>query len=67
MVSAHVCHSYEDEHADSHTSATPVYRSGPPKSKQANVPDRPPPQGYVCYRCGEKGRLLNTPSLPNLC
>ncbi|KAL8762502.1 MAG: hypothetical protein Q9184_001502 [Pyrenodesmia sp. 2 TL-2023] len=38
--------------------ATPVYRSGPPKSKQANVPDRPPPQGYVCYRCGEKGHWI---------
>ncbi|KAL8721000.1 MAG: hypothetical protein Q9225_002240 [Loekoesia sp. 1 TL-2023] len=38
--------------------ATPVYRSGPAKSKQTNVPDRPPPQGYVCYRCGEKGHWI---------
>ncbi|KAL9603968.1 MAG: hypothetical protein Q9179_002030 [Wetmoreana sp. 5 TL-2023] len=38
--------------------ATPVYRSGPSKSKQANVPDRPPPSGYVCYRCGEKGHWI---------
>ncbi|KAI4201684.1 MAG: hypothetical protein LQ348_001617 [Seirophora lacunosa] len=38
--------------------ATPVYRSGPLKSKQVNAPDRPPPQGYVCYRCGEKGHWI---------
>ncbi|KAL8840932.1 MAG: hypothetical protein Q9170_001125 [Blastenia crenularia] len=38
--------------------ATPVYRSGPSKGKPANVPDRPPPQGYVCYRCGEKGHWI---------
>ncbi|KAL9005068.1 MAG: hypothetical protein Q9188_002141 [Gyalolechia gomerana] len=38
--------------------ATPVYRSGPSKSKQADIPDRPPPQGYVCYRCGEKGHWI---------
>ncbi|KAL8760244.1 MAG: hypothetical protein Q9199_000143 [Rusavskia elegans] len=38
--------------------ATPVHRSGPSKSKQANVPDRPPPPGYVCYRCGEKGHWI---------
>ncbi|KAL8990735.1 MAG: hypothetical protein Q9177_000674 [Variospora cf. flavescens] len=38
--------------------ATPIYRSGPSKSKQANAPDRPPPQGYVCYRCGEKGHWI---------
>ncbi|KAL8985715.1 MAG: hypothetical protein Q9205_000666 [Flavoplaca limonia] len=34
--------------------ATPVHRSGPSKSKQVSGPDRPPPPGYVCYRCGEK-------------
>ncbi|KAI4103969.1 MAG: hypothetical protein L6R37_003531 [Teloschistes peruensis] len=38
--------------------ATPVYRSGPSKAKQANVPDHPPPSGYVCYRCGEKGHWI---------
>ncbi|KAL8772189.1 MAG: hypothetical protein Q9209_002624 [Squamulea sp. 1 TL-2023] len=38
--------------------ATPVHRSGPSKSKQINVPDRPPPPGYVCYRCGEKGHWI---------
>ncbi|KAL8694277.1 MAG: hypothetical protein Q9218_001045 [Villophora microphyllina] len=38
--------------------ATPVYRSGPSKAKQANVPDHPPPLGYVCYRCGEKGHWI---------
>ncbi|KAL8710795.1 MAG: hypothetical protein Q9220_004598 [cf. Caloplaca sp. 1 TL-2023] len=38
--------------------ATPVFRSGPGKGKPTNVPDRPPPQGYVCYRCGEKGHWI---------
>ncbi|KAI4218870.1 MAG: hypothetical protein LQ349_008538 [Xanthoria aureola] len=38
--------------------ATPVHRSGPSKNKQVNVPDRPPPPGYVCYRCGEKGHWI---------
>ncbi|KAL8953512.1 MAG: hypothetical protein Q9222_000659 [Ikaeria aurantiellina] len=38
--------------------ATPVFRSGPGKGKSTNVPDRPPPQGYVCYRCGEKGHWI---------
>ncbi|KAL8729414.1 MAG: hypothetical protein Q9166_004744 [cf. Caloplaca sp. 2 TL-2023] len=38
--------------------AIPVHRSGPSKGKQANVPDRPPPPGYVCYRCGEKGHWI---------
>ncbi|KAL8675286.1 MAG: hypothetical protein Q9168_000315 [Polycauliona sp. 1 TL-2023] len=38
--------------------ATPVHRNGPFKTKQTNVPDRPPPPGYVCYRCGEKGHWI---------
>jgi len=39
-------------------SATPVQRSGPSKGKPANVPDHPPPPGYICYRCGEKGHWI---------
>lgn len=42
-------------HSDS---ATPVHRSGPNKSKPASVPDHPPPPGYICYRCGEKGHWI---------
>ena len=30
---------------------------GGPK-KAANVPDHDPPQGYICYRCGEKGHWI---------
>lgn len=30
---------------------------GGPK-KPANVPDHDPPQGYICYRCGEKGHWI---------
>ena len=41
-------------------SATPVYRGAPHGGKHANVPDHPPPPGYVCYRCGEKGMFLVT-------
>ncbi|KAK3944111.1 DWNN domain-containing protein [Diplogelasinospora grovesii] len=26
--------------------------------KPANVPDHDPPQGYICYRCGEKGHWI---------
>ena len=39
-------------------SATPIHRSGPNKGKSANVPDHPPPPGYICYRCGEKGHWI---------
>ena len=39
-------------------SATPVHRAGPNKGKPANVPDHPPPSGYVCYRCGEKDHWI---------
>ncbi|KAK3491564.1 DWNN domain-containing protein [Neurospora crassa] len=33
-----------------------VAKSGP--KKPANVPDHDPPQGYICYRCGEKGHWI---------
>jgi protein MPE1 len=26
--------------------------------RQANVPDHDPPNGYICYRCGEKGHWI---------
>ena len=39
-------------------SATPVHRVGPSKGKPANQPDHPPPPGYICYRCGEKGHWI---------
>ncbi|MCJ1310825.1 hypothetical protein MMC25_004492 [Agyrium rufum] len=38
--------------------ATPVHRGGPGRKPPTNVPDRPPPSGYVCYRCGEKGHWI---------
>ena len=37
--------------------ATPVHRGAASKGKNSNIPDHPPPPGYVCYRCGEKGTL----------
>lgn len=40
-------------------SVTPIHRGPPTKGKPANVPDRPPPPGYICYRCGEKGKACD--------
>lgn len=37
-------------------SATPV-PFGRGKGKPVNVPDHPPPPGYLCYRCREKGKF----------
>ncbi|KAI9732847.1 MAG: hypothetical protein M1834_003785 [Cirrosporium novae-zelandiae] len=48
--------SWEQQQAEM-AHATPVYR-GNYKGKPANVPDHPPPTGYVCYRCGEKGHWI---------
>ena len=28
------------------------------KGKPQNLPDHPPPPGYICYRCGEKGHWI---------
>ena len=39
------------------TSATPV-PFGRGRGKPVNVPDHPPPPGYLCYRCREKGLSL---------
>ena len=39
-------------------SATPIHRGGPMKGKPKDFPDHPPPSGYVCYRCGEKGEIM---------
>ncbi|KAJ9141658.1 Retinoblastoma-binding protein [Pleurostoma richardsiae] len=35
---------------------TPVFKPG--SKKPANVPDHEPPNGYICYRCGEKGHWI---------
>jgi protein MPE1 len=56
-------------------SATPVHRGGAFKGKpqnMANVPNHPPPTGYICYRCGEKGTLydcniVNYKACANVC
>ncbi|RPA82393.1 DWNN-domain-containing protein [Ascobolus immersus RN42] len=52
--------------------ATPVYRGGPNqggfKKNAPPVPSHPPPTGYICYRCGEKGHWIQacpTNSDPN--
>ncbi|KAI0009830.1 DWNN domain-containing protein [Xylariaceae sp. FL0662B] len=33
-----------------------VYKPG--AKKPANVPDHDPPNGYICYRCGQKGHWI---------
>jgi protein MPE1 len=38
-------------------SATPV-AFGRGRGKPVNVPDHPPPPGYLCYRCREKGHWI---------
>jgi protein MPE1 len=35
--------------------ANPVYHR---KKLPLSVPDKPPPQGYICHRCGEKGHWI---------
>lgn len=38
---------------------TPVFRPGSYKPGNAKpAPDHPPPPGYLCYRCGEKGHWI---------
>lgn len=36
----------------------PVFNKSGNNKKPANVPDHDPPQGYICYRCGEKGHWI---------
>ncbi|KAJ6260606.1 hypothetical protein Dda_4832 [Drechslerella dactyloides] len=38
--------------------ARPVHGQGGFKKKNAPAPNHPPPTGYVCYRCGEKGHWI---------
>jgi hypothetical protein len=44
------------------SSATPVFGRG--RGKPVNVPDHPPPPGYLCYRCREKGMRPSVFLLP---
>ncbi|KFA60296.1 hypothetical protein S40285_07697 [Stachybotrys chlorohalonatus IBT 40285] len=36
---------------------TPVFKAGGIK-RPANVPDHEPPNGYICFRCGDKGHWI---------
>ena len=40
----------------SHETRVPI--QGRPFNKKANVPEGEPPHGYICYRCGKKGKFL---------
>lgn len=46
----------------SHETRVPM--QGKPFNKKANVPEGEPPHGYICYRCGKKGKLH--PSISNV-
>lgn len=35
-----------------------MYKPGGNSKKPANVPDHEPPNGYICYRCGNKGHWI---------
>lgn len=35
-----------------------MYTTKPGAKKPANVPDHEPPNGYICYRCGQKGHWI---------
>ncbi|MCJ1352378.1 MAG: hypothetical protein MMC33_002362 [Icmadophila ericetorum] len=55
-----------------HAVSVPTHRNGPMKGKPVNVPDRPPPPQYTCYRCMQKGHWIqvcptnNDPAYDNL-
>ena len=34
---------------------------GFPTKKNINIPEGEPPRGYVCYRCGKKGKSAVSP------
>lgn len=36
----------------------PVHRAGTRGVPSGPIPDRPLPQGYICYRCGQKGHYI---------
>jgi protein MPE1 len=38
--------------------ASPVYYPSNSKNAMLHVPDHPPPPGYTCYRCGQKGHWI---------
>ncbi|KAL2362983.1 hypothetical protein RJZ56_004126 [Blastomyces dermatitidis] len=45
----------EDEKIKAFATPVPFNRS---RGKPVNVPDHPPPPGYLCYRCREKGHWI---------
>lgn len=46
------------ETSDRMALSKPVYRPGNKGMPSGPVPDRPLPQGYICYRCGQKGHYI---------
>lgn len=46
-------------------SATPI-PFGRGRGKPVNIPDHPPPPGYLCYRCREKGKFCFGPKIDRM-
>ncbi|BFZ65127.1 Protein mpe1 [Saitoella coloradoensis] len=46
-----------NETLDQMSQQTAIHKARP-GANNAPVPDRPPPVGYICYRCGEKGHWI---------
>jgi protein MPE1 len=42
------------------------FQGGKP-TKRANIPEGEPPHGYICYRCGKKGKLLRAHCIYPIC
>jgi protein MPE1 len=42
----------------SHEARVPM--TGKPFNKKANIPEGEPPHGYICYRCGKKGKHFSS-------
>ncbi|EEB07574.1 ubiquitin-protein ligase E3 RBBP6 family protein [Schizosaccharomyces japonicus yFS275] len=46
------------ETQDKMATATPIYKSNQRRAAPAFVPEHPPPNGYICFRCGQKGHWI---------
>ncbi|MCJ1395140.1 hypothetical protein MMC18_008021 [Xylographa bjoerkii] len=48
----------QQQHEMANATRVATHHGGPTKGKPVNVPDHPPPPGYLCYRCQEKGHWI---------
>jgi protein MPE1 len=43
-----------------HETRVPIQGQAGRLNKKANIPEGEPPHGYICYRCGKKGKAMST-------